>query len=200
MSKIEKIKAKLAALLIDVKMGAVKTDKAVLNWESAEDLKVGDNVYVAPAEEGGERTTPADGEYKTEDGKVITVKDGAVESIVEVENEEELADENIDDTNENPAENPVEEDKVDDKQEEPVEAEDRDEEIAKIREEINELYKLIDSVMEKIGESRREADERFSKIEKMSQTVTITEQFENIANKKTGDAKVDKFFERFGNK
>ena len=54
--------------------------------------------------------------------------------------------------------------------EEPVEEPKETEptEIEKIREEINELYKLIDSILDKIGETRKEADERLSKIEKMS--------------------------------
>ena len=59
-----------------VEAGAVVTDKGELNWEGEEDLKAGDSVTI-----DGE---PApDGDYTTEDGKVIRVSDGKVEEIVD---------------------------------------------------------------------------------------------------------------------
>lgn len=167
MTKLEKIKAKLAAIL--AQFSVVKTDKAILVYDG-EDLVAGMNVYVE--NENGERTAVEDGEYTTEDGKVITVKEGTVESIVdpiaEVDAvEEEPIEEEEPKTEEEPIEEPIEEELVD---EEPVEEPKETEptEIEKIREEINELYKLIDSILDKIGETRKEADERLSKIEKMS--------------------------------
>ena len=63
--------------------GAVSTDKGELYHEGEEDLKEGDAVY---ADESLE--TPAeDGEYKTEDGKTITVVEGRVASIEDAEAE-----------------------------------------------------------------------------------------------------------------
>lgn len=151
MSKFSKIKERLASLLIEVEFATVKTEKAVLEYDG-EELVEGTKVYVID-EETNERVAAADGEYTTEDNKVITVSNGEVVSIVEKEEE--------------PTEEPVEEELVD---EEPVEEPKETEptEIEKIREEINELYKLIDSILDKIGETRKEADERLSKIEKMS--------------------------------
>ena len=72
MSKLEQIKLKLAAMLsAAVKFSTIKTDKAVIEWNGVEDLKAGDEVFVT--NENGERVAVADGEYVTEDGKVITV-------------------------------------------------------------------------------------------------------------------------------
>ena len=54
----------------------VSTDKGVIEWEGDEDLKAGDAVTI-------EGNKPEDGEYTTDDGKVITIKDGVVDSIVD---------------------------------------------------------------------------------------------------------------------
>ena len=63
----------------EVEMGSVVTDKYVLDWEGEEDLKAGDSVFIREAEEG---LVPApDGEYRTEDGKVIVVVEGVVAEI-----------------------------------------------------------------------------------------------------------------------
>lgn len=60
----------------------VETDKGRLSWDNEdEDLKAGDAVYVT--DEEGNRQPAPDGDYTTEDGKVITVKDGRVASIVD---------------------------------------------------------------------------------------------------------------------
>ena len=60
--------------------GKVNTDKGELQWDGDEDLKAGDAVYV---EQDGERVAAPDGDYVTEDDKVITVKDGVVEEIAD---------------------------------------------------------------------------------------------------------------------
>lgn len=59
--------------------GSKATDKGNLVWEGEEDLKAGDEVYIE--DEEGNRTPAADGDYKTEDGKVIVVVDGKVSEI-----------------------------------------------------------------------------------------------------------------------
>lgn len=177
--KLEKIKAELAKLLI--KFSALKTDKAVLEYEGDE-LRVGDNVFIT--NEDSERVAPENGDYKTEDGKIITVEDGRVTNIVEIETEVDAETEIVEDT-------VVEEPEVKEELEEAVvedePKESRDEEIAKLREEINELYKLVDSILEKIGETRKEADERFSKLEALSAAKPASEEFEAISESpKTG--------------
>ena len=164
MSKLSVIKAKLAAIL--AQMSVVKTDKAVLEYDG-EDLKAGMGVYVS--NENGERTPAEDGEYTTEDGKIIVVKDGMVESITDPIAEVDGADEEpVEETpvEEIPAEEPKVEELGEPVEEEPKET--TEDAIAKIREEINELYKLVDSILDKIGETRDEADARFKKLEQMS--------------------------------
>lgn len=68
-----------------VAMAEVKTDKAVLVWHTEEDLKEGDEVFVVSEE--GEETPAEDGDYTTEDGKVIVVVDGNVAEIKDAEAE-----------------------------------------------------------------------------------------------------------------
>ena len=64
--------------------GRKATDKGELLWEGEEDLKAGDEVFV---ETDGERQPAPDGEYATEDGKVIVVVDGKVAEIKDPEAE-----------------------------------------------------------------------------------------------------------------
>lgn len=74
---------KLGRMLAE--FATVTTDKGVLAWDGDEDLKAGDRVYIEDAD--GERTEAADGDYKTEDGKIIVVADGAVAEIRDPEAE-----------------------------------------------------------------------------------------------------------------
>lgn len=87
MSKLSRLKEILAAKLQEVeqKFGNVTTDKGVLSWDGEEDLKAGDSVYVVDSE--GNRTPAADGDYKTEDNKVIVVVEGKVSEIKDAEAE-----------------------------------------------------------------------------------------------------------------
>lgn len=61
-------------------MGKVSTDKGDLLYDGEEDLKEGDAVFV---EKEGENVPAEDGDYTTEDGKVIKVVDGKVASIID---------------------------------------------------------------------------------------------------------------------
>lgn len=94
MSKIEKLKAALAkgfaAIEAEVaaslaSYGSVATDKGTVIWDGDEDLKAGDKVYTEDAE--GNRIELVDGDYKTEDGKVIVVAAGEVSEIKDAEAE-----------------------------------------------------------------------------------------------------------------
>lgn len=84
MAKLKRLKEILAAKLQE-KFGNVTTDKGVLSWDGNEDLKAGDSVYVVDSE--GNRTPAEDGDYKTEDNKVIVVVDGKVSEIKDAEAE-----------------------------------------------------------------------------------------------------------------
>lgn len=77
------IKAKLAAML--GKFGNVTTDKATLSWDGDGELEAGMEVYIL--DEDGNRNKPEDGDYTTEDGKVIAVADGIVTEIRDAEAE-----------------------------------------------------------------------------------------------------------------
>lgn len=183
MSKLEKIKAELAKLLI--KYSVVKTDKAVLEYEG-EELVAGMDVYIT--DEEGNKVPAEDGEYVTEDNKAITVKDGKVESIVDpsaevdAEEEEKKEDEPMEEPT---AEEPMPEDK---KEEEVNSA------IDELRKEVDELYKIVDSLLQKVGENRDEADERLKKLECKSLAKPASEEFEALNRlQKTGNKKLDKF-------
>lgn len=86
--KLQAIKAKLTQILTN--LSAVKTDKAVINYDGDE-LKEG--VAVWTTDEDGNQIALEDGEYTTEDNKVITVADGKVSSIEEKKEEEEKPEE-----------------------------------------------------------------------------------------------------------
>lgn len=158
MTKLKKIKAVLRSLLVE--MGEVSTDKGILIWDGDEDIKVGD--AVKGIDEEGNDIEVADGEYTTEEGKVIVVAEGKVTEIKEPE--------------EMPAEEPTEEPS------EPIEAEDEpteptepveDEKDAKIKsleEEIKAKDAEIEDLKAKIAELENEpaakpAEEEFAKAE-----------------------------------
>ena len=83
MSKLKKLKETLAKLLQE--FGTVTTDKGIISWDGDEDLKAGDSVYVEDSQ--GNRTPAPDGDYKTEDNKVIVVVDGKVSEIKDADAE-----------------------------------------------------------------------------------------------------------------
>lgn len=167
--KLQKIKEKLAQILQEeVKMSVIKTDKNVLSYDGDE-LIVGMPVYIV--DENGERLAVEDGSYFTEEKVEIIVEDGKVkeiiepaESVAEVDAEEEPKPEDAPEGTEGATGEDAP--KEEEMEEEPKET--TEDAIVKIRKEINELYKLVDSILEKIGEDRKQADERFSKIEQMS--------------------------------
>ena len=83
MSKLKRLKETLAKLLQE--FGNVTTDKGIISWDGDEDLKAGDSVYVEDSE--GNRAPATDGDYKTDDDKVIVVVDGKVSEIKDAEAE-----------------------------------------------------------------------------------------------------------------
>ena len=77
--KVSEIKDPEAEVGSSGDFGSKATDKGNLLWEGEEDLKAGDEVFTE--DEEGNRIPAADGDYKTEDGKVIVVVDGKVSEI-----------------------------------------------------------------------------------------------------------------------
>lgn len=195
MSKFTRIKLELAKML--AKFSDIKTDKAVLTWDSDEDLRAGMDVYVQ--DENGEYKPAEDGEYVTEDGKTIVVKDGKVESVTDPKAEvdpEEAAKAEVDAAC---GKRKVEtaEESVD-----PEVATDGDKEtvIDAIHREINELYDIVDKLVKKVAEleGKSEATEKtVEKMSKMSAAFSAEEQIEGKASIMTGNPVIDKKLKNF---
>lgn len=188
--KLQKIKEKLAAIL--VQMATIKTDKAVLEYD-ADEIAVGVGVFVV--NEDGERTPAEDGNYTTEDGKVIVVKGGKVEAINEPteetpieETEEEIAAEETEEDAAPEGGEPIEEEPKSD---------DIENKIAELKEKLDNVISIVEQLVEKVGADNMAVDERLSKIEKMSAAAPAEETFDKTDKvTKTGNSKLDKQLER----
>lgn len=134
------------------KLGSVATDKAVLNWDSDEDLVAGMEVYIERENENGdiEYIAPEDGDYTTEDGKIIKVVDGKVAEILDPSAEVDMTTEEI--VNEELAEEELAEETVENPTNEGEESD--TEAIVEIRKEINEAYAKMDEMAREIQELR----------------------------------------------
>lgn len=198
MSKLELIKTKLAKLLLQ--FATIKTDKAVLEYDG-EELAVGTEVFIT--DENGERKPAEDGNYVTEDEKIIVVADGKVAEILEKENEvEPEEDAPADETNEEVTaeeETPAEEVSEEVVEEVPAEeSNDLTERLTALEAKVEELIAIVEKLVEKSETDSNAVEERLSKIEKMSASKTIEEEFEITKTaKKTGDTKTDRFLERY---
>ena len=188
MSKLELIKTKLAKLLLQ--FATVKTDKAVLEYDG-EELAVGTDVFVT--DENGERKPAEDGNYVTEDEKTIVVADGKVTEILEKEEEVEPEEEApAEETNEEVTaeeETPAEEVAEEPTEEPKDELADR---VTALEAKVEELIAIVEKLLEKAEADNVAVEERLSKIEKMSASKTIEEEFEiTKTSRKTGDTKMD---------
>ncbi len=91
MTKLEKIKAALAKVLVEC--ANCTTDKGILYWDGDDDLALDTPVFTDEAKE-----TPAeDGDYTREDGSIIVIKDGKVSEIKPKVDEQPVAGEGEDD-------------------------------------------------------------------------------------------------------
>lgn len=171
MNRITKIKLELSKLLAAFR--DIKTDKAVLTYDG-EYLVAGKEVYVA--DENGEYTPALDGEYLTEDGKVIVVKEGKVESITDPKAEVEAAD---------PI---VETDGVKETETDAIDA---------IHREINELYNIVDKLIKEVADLKGKSEATEKTVEKMSKISASLSAEEVIEDKATvvssGNKKIDNF-------
>ena len=159
---IKKIKEALRKILAE--FGSISTDKGVLVWDGDDDLKEGDAVH--SVDEEGNDIPVEDGEYSTEDMKVITVAEGKVVSITDIEAE--VAPEEEEAPAEEPQEN-AEEEEAPAEDEAPA-ADDRDQRIADLEAEVARLEEENGALRERIAELEGEpaaepAAEEFKKDE-----------------------------------
>lgn len=195
MTKLELLRTKLASLLLQ--FATIKTDKAVLEYDG-EELKVETEVFIV--DENGERKPAEDGNYVTEEGKTIVVADGKVTEILEKEEEVEPTEEPAEEveaeeevTEETPAEEPTEEVVEEPKDE-------LNERLTALETKVEELIAIVEKLVEKSEADNVAVEERLSKIEKMSAAKPVETEIElSKKAKKTGDAKLDRFLERYGN-
>jgi hypothetical protein len=165
--KVEKLKAMLRKMLAE--FGEISTDKGVLVWNGDEDLKEGDAVH--SVDEDGNDVKVEDGDYRTEDGKIIVVADG---KVVEIKDDEaEVAPEG--EITEEPKEGVEAEEKTEEIVEEPKEEPKEDEKDLKIKE-LEDVIKAKDEEIEilkaRIAELEAEptdksAEEAFAEIKKV---------------------------------
>lgn len=142
------LKTEIMNSLIEFK--EVETKNGILYWNTDEDLKEGDEVFV-----GEEKEKAPTGEYETLDGKVIKVEDGKVTEIVDVKAE--VAEEEMKEEKEEVKEE-MEEETTSETTTETTETveettDNKDEEIAALKEEVEnlkveveELKKAIDAI------------------------------------------------------
>lgn len=142
----EKLKIMLKSML-SIQLSEVVTDKATLIYD-ANTLEVGVEVFVMGDTE--EPVPAEDGEYITEEGVTIVIKEGKVSEIIE--KEEEVVEEKL---VEEPAENPVEEEVIEEVTEIPT---DKLEEILEV---ISALNNKVSALEGKITE----LEERLAKVE-----------------------------------
>ena len=185
------IKTKLASLLIDVKMETLKTDNGVLVFDG----ELAEGIAVFVEDEEGNRTPAADGEYVTEDNKVITVAEGKIVSIVE---KEDAPTEDVP-TEETPEEDVAAEDEiVEDVPTEDAPTEETPDKVEDLTKRVEELEKIVADLVAAMDTLKTETLAKLN----MSAAKPIAEEFEQVTKetRKTGISKVDRFIERYGNK
>lgn len=173
MSKLDVIKAKLAEILaieedvIEVEFASATTDEGVaIFWEG----ELAEGVAVFVEDEEGNRVALADGTYvigNATEKVILEVVDGFIKTMtveeVPMEEPEQTEEPETEPQEEENAEEPEVENPTNEGEET------ADEAIVKLREEVNELYSIVD-------ELRREIEELKAKPAAMS----ATEQFEQM--------------------
>lgn len=161
-----------------VSLAAVNTDKGILLWDGEEDLKQGDAVFV---EENGERKDAPDGDYTTEDGKVIKVANGKVAELIDPEAE----------VAEQPGEEQMAEETPEEVAEEAGTKNDEDELWAKF----NDLAKRVEALEAEVAAGKERADKMSADIEAFGKTPAAApahEEFKEHSQKSSGNEKLDR--------
>lgn len=202
--KLSEIKAELRKMLLQ--MSVIKTDNGVLQYDG-EEYKEG--TVVKKVNEDGTEEIPS-GEFVTEDNKKLTIENGEIKTIEEIDvqpvevvepSEEEPTEEPV--AEEEKIEEPVEEEVVEEQPtEEPAEEtepkaeEEVVDEVATLKEKIAELEGKLADALKKLEELAGNTDTILSKVEKMSLAKPIAEEMDAVKTpKKTGNSKLDKFLE-----
>lgn len=208
--KLSEIKAELRKMLLQ--MSVIKTDNGVLQYDG-EEYKEG--TVVKKVNEDGTEEIPS-GEFVTEDNKKLTIENGEIKTIEEIDVQPV---EVVEPSEEEPTEEPVaEEEKIEEPvveepvveepvvEEEPTEepAEETEpkaeeevvDEVATLKEKIAELEGKLADALKKLEELAGNTDTILSKVEKMSLAKPIAEEMDAVKTpKKTGNSKLDKFLE-----
>lgn len=202
MNKLTKLRIELSKLL--AKFNDVKTSAGVLTYDGSEDedLKAGMSVYTMDTDTG-EYAPAADGEYVTEDGKMIVVKDGKVESITDpkadVDPDEGMKTVEVDAAcgtkkvkAEEVADPAVETDGVKETETDAIDA---------IHREINELYDIVDKLVKKVAEMEDKGKATEEVVEKMSKMSAAFAAEEEIKGKEpvmmSGNPSIDRKLKNF---
>lgn len=208
--KLSEIKAELRKMLLQ--MSVIKTDNGVLQYDG-EEYKEG--TVVKKVNEDGTEEIPS-GEFVTEDNKKLTIENGEIKTIEEIDVQPV---EVVEPSEEEPTEEPVaEEEKIEEPvveepavEEEVVEEQPTEEpaeetepqaeeevvdEVATLKEKIAELEGKLADALKKLEELAGNTDAILSKVEKMSLAKPIAEEMDAVKTpKKTGNSKLDKFLE-----
>ena len=195
MSKLARFREALSKIMMEC--GNVTTNQGILYWESDEDLKQGDEVFVE--DEEGNRTPASDGDYTTSDAKVIVVVDGKVAEIKDAEaevapQEEAPAEEaNVEAAEETPAEEqPATEEKP--AEEEPKDTEERLAELEKVVEAICEYLGIIKlEKHEKLPEQMEAIKKEIAELKAQPMAKPAHEEVKaSVETKLTGNKKLDR--------
>lgn len=201
---LNKVKTELQKILTNLTFAYITSDKGVLRYDGENENDLKEGISVSAYDTETETESPAeDGEYQveTEQGnKILVIKSGIIEEIKDVEEPEEQPQEN---EGEEPSVDPEEpeseeseeevvesggtEVKAEEEVENPTnEGEETDTEaVVKLREEVNELYKIVD-----------ELKARIEKLEGKPAAEPAANEFKNMI-KKSGNEKLDNFINRY---
>ena len=147
---------KLAKMVLN--LAQIKTNKGELISETV--IEVGSEVFI---EDANDMLVPApDGEYVTQDEVTLVVADGKVVEIREKETEEAPVDEQP--VDEQPVEEPLAEEPVEEQPvDEPAQPDERDQRIAELEAQIEELNNIIVQKDEEIGKLKSELEKSDSR-------------------------------------
>lgn len=210
MAKFDFIKSKLQDILTNLTFGYIASNRGVLRYDGENENDLKEGISVSAYDTETETESPVeDGEYQveTEQGnKILVIEGGMIKEIKDVEEPEEQQENEGEEPSDDPEEpeTPAEEPESEESEEEVVESGDTEvkaeeevenptnegeetdtEAVVKLREEVNELYKIVD-----------ELKARIEKLEGKPAAEPAANEFKNMI-KKSGNEKLDNFINRY---